>query len=98
MAVTMEIIRLREKDDSIPMPAMVTLIYPTLQMANYQLPSYQQNQPFMFYPSLIPKFFLSYIGYEKVVGFAACAQSARKLSGFSTKKIKKKTLKNVFKN
>ena len=66
MAVTMALLKLHQEDESVPIPAMTTLIYPVLQMANYQLPSYQQNQPFIFYPSLIPKFWLSYIGYEQL--------------------------------
>ena len=62
LAVTLGLTKLHKKDGTLPMPAMTTLIYPALQMANYQLPSYQHNQPFMFYPSLIPKFWLAYIG------------------------------------
>ena len=67
MAVSMELLKIKEKDDSIFQPAMTTLIYPVLQMANYLLPSRQQNAQFMFYNGLVPKFWLAYIGYVLVV-------------------------------
>jgi len=63
MAITAAIIKMKQLETSIYTPAMLGLIYPKLQMHNYLLPSYRQNQKFIFSKDLIPKFFLAYVGY-----------------------------------
>ncbi|CAK8691511.1 unnamed protein product [Clavelina lepadiformis] len=70
MSITVSLIEMNKEDPTLPLPAMTTLIYPVLQMINFRLPSYQQNLQFMFSKSLIPKFWLTYIGYNDKLGLS----------------------------
>ena len=64
LSVTLEIIKMHEKDESIYLPKMLALVYPVVQMVNFQLPSYKAYFNHTVCSEMVPKAWLSYLGFH----------------------------------
>ena len=62
---------MHKTDKSVYLPKMLALVYPTLQLVNFQLPSYKAYFNHTVCPEMVPKAWLSYIGLHDDTNLAS---------------------------